>query len=276
MQGRYWSITKFNEWIPELPVNAAYIKGQKEIGHNTQNEHWQIMVIFKSNTRLRSVKEAFHGECHAELSRSKALDEYVWKEDTRIPGTQFELGHKPIRRAVKHDWDRVWELAKENNLADIPKSILVPHYRTIQTIARDYLKPDPQIRTINVYWGTTGLGKSRKAWHEATMDAYPKDPRTKFWDGYKDQGNVVIDEFRGDISISHMLRWTDRYPVIVEIKGSSRCLKATNIWITSNINPRDWYTDLDEETKNALMRRLTITHFLTEWTPNTLTLIEEH
>lgn len=93
------------------------------------------------------------------------------------------------------------------------------------------------------------------------MAAYPKDPRTKFWDGYSGQKHVVIDEFRGDISISHILRWLDRYPVIVEVKGSSTCLVATNIWITSNLDPRLWYSDLDKDTLQALMRRLRITHF---------------
>lgn len=116
-------------------------------------------------------------------------------------------------------------------------------------------------REVKVYWGRTGAGKSRRAWEEATFDAYPKDPRSKFWDGYRGQDRVVIDEFRGGIDISHMLRWLDRYPVVVEVKGSSVVLKATNIWITSNIHPNDWYPTLDQETKNALLRRLQITHF---------------
>jgi len=112
-----------------------------------------------------------------------------------------------------------------------------------------------------VYWGRTGTGKSRRAWDEAGLDAYPKDPRTKFWCGYREHENVVIDEFRGGIDISHLLRWFDRYPVVVELKGGATCLKAKTIWITSNIHPNDWYPELDDETKSALMRRLNITHF---------------
>lgn len=94
------------------------------------------------------------------------------------------------------------------------------------------------------------------------MDAYAKDPRTKFWDGYSGQLNVVMDEFRGGIDISHMLRWLDKYPVLVECKGSSTVLKARSIWITSNIPPREWYPDLDRATLDALLRRLTIREFL--------------
>lgn len=125
----------------------------------------------------------------------------------------------------------------------------------------DNLQPLAMERTVNCFWGATGTGKSRRAWDEASMDAYPKDPRTKFWDGYRDQKHVVIDEFRGGIDVGHMLRWLDRYPIVVEIKGSATVLKAQTIWITSNLDPRLWYPELDEETKKALLRRMKITYF---------------
>lgn len=138
---------------------------------------------------------------------------------------------------------------------------MVPHYNAIKRIRQDFLQPVAIERTINVFWGRSNSGKSQRAWGESGLDAYPKDPRTKFWDGYQGQKHVVIDEFRGSIDISHMLRWLDRYPVIVEIKGSSTCLVATHIWITSNLDPRLWYPELDSETLNALLRRIKITHF---------------
>lgn len=117
-------------------------------------------------------------------------------------------------------------------------------------------------KTVQVFWGPTGTGKSKRAWEEATTEAFPKDPRTKFWDGYRGQCSVVIDEFRGDIDISHVLRWLDRYPVIVEVKCGSVVLRAKSIWITSNLDPRKWYPNLDKETQDALLRRLNITEFV--------------
>lgn len=145
---------------------------------------------------------------------------------------------------------------------EIPSDVRVCCYRTIRNIAADYARPISMERVCHVFWGATGTGKSRRAWEEAGVEAYPKDPRTKFWCGYQGQEHVVVDEFRGGIDISHLLRWLDRYPVIVEVKGSSICLSATTIWITSNVNPREWYPDLDEPSRNALMRRLRVTHFL--------------
>ena len=149
-------------------------------------------------------------------------------------------------------------MAKAGDFEAIDKSILVPYYSAIKRIRSDNLQPIAIERRVEVFWGRTGSGKSRRAWQEGGLASYPKDPRTKFWDGYSGQQNVIMDEFRGGIDISHILRWTDRYPVIVEVKGSSTVLLATHIWITSNIHPNDWYPDLDQETKLALLRRLEI------------------
>lgn len=70
-----------------------------------------------------------------------------------------------------------------------------------------------------------------------------------------------MDEFRGNVDISHLLRWFDRYPLNVEIKGSSVPLKAKKFWITSNLDVYQWYPSLDMETLDALKRRLSITYF---------------
>lgn len=167
----------------------------------------------------------------------------------------------PIKRNSKQDWQRVWDLAVAGDLESVPVDIRVPHYRTLQRISSDYCKPVAMVRTGIVFWGKTGTGKSRRAWDEAGLDAYPKDPRSKWWDGYRGEEHVVIDEFRGTIDVSHLLRWLDRYPFRMEIKCSHVVPKFKKIWITSNLDPRLWYPDLDEDTKAALMRRLEITHF---------------
>lgn len=260
-QGRYWMLTiPKDDFNPRLPEGIVYIKGQQEIGEGGF-EHWQIMCISEKKLSLRAIKSRFGNTAHCELSRSEAAEEYVWKEDTRVEGTQFEYGRKPVRRNSVKDWDGIWEAAKKGDLQAIPSDVRVQHYRTLRTIASDFSVPVGIERTVNVFYGRTGAGKSRKAWEEAGMDAYPKDPRTKFWDGYQGQVNVVIDEFRGGIDISHVLRWFDRYPVRVEIKGASTVLAARRIWITSNIAPEYWYPELDQETREALLRRLNVVFF---------------
>jgi hypothetical protein len=129
----------------------------------------------------------------------------------------------------------------------------------------DYAQPEAIERTIHVFHGPTGTGKSRRAWEEAQLGGLPvyaKDPRSKFWYGYRSEDRVIVDEFRGGIDIAHLLRWLDRYPVCVETKGGSLPLVGSKMWITSNLHPRDWYPELDAASFAALERRLIIINIL--------------
>jgi len=261
-QGIFWLLTvPADEYEPVEDPRCQWIKGQQEVGSETGFRHWQICIALRKKGSLRQVKEVFGNSCHAELSRSEAASDYVWKEDTRVEGTQFEFGVRPIARNSRPDWESVWTAAKSGDLDAIPPQIRICSYRAIRAIGSDYSRARPMERECFVFWGKTGSGKSRRAWEEAGVEAYCKDPRTKFWDGYQVEENVVIDEFRGGIDIAHLLRWLDRYPVRVEIKGSSRPLVARKFWITSNLSPDQWYPECDLETKEALLRRMVVTEF---------------
>jgi len=258
-KARMWMVTiPWEGYTPYRPPSVAYIKGQLERGSEGEGYlHWQLFVHFSGQQRLSHLRKVF-GNAHAEPTRSEAAEDYVWKEETRVEGTQFELGNRPFKRNCSADWAVILNDAKSGNFDGIPPDVLIRYYGNLKRIAVENAKPVGIEKSCWVFWGKTGTGKSHRAWEEGTIDAYPKDPNSKFWDGYRGQENVVIDEFRGTIGISHILRWLDKYPCIVEVKGSSVVLKAKNFWITSNLSPKMWYPDLDEETFNALMRRLKV------------------
>lgn len=268
MAQRFWIGTCYQPSAPELSDGCVWIKGQQETCPTTGRLHWQLIAGFSKPQRLPAVKRLVC-DGHWEPTRSLRADEYVWKDATSVEGTRFELGRKPVRRNISTDWDEIKASACAGNLDEIPSDIYVRYYRyfltkirSLQAIAADNRKAIGTEKTVHVYWGRTGTGKSKLAWEEAGMEAYCKDPRSKWWDGYKGETNVIIDEFRGIIDISHILRWLDRYPCRVEFKGGSRPLICNTLWITSNLAPTQWYAELDEETRLALMRRLTnIRHF---------------
>lgn len=270
LQGRYFLLTipyTALTYIPDPKDELAYVKGQREVGESGY-EHWQLVAYFSKKVTITRVKEFFCEQAHVELSKSKAAEEYVWKEQSRVEGTQFERGKRPFKCNSKVDWDAAFEAAKSGDFDSIPAGVRLRCYNSITKVRRDNIKPPKRPGTkVKCYWGGTGLGKTRKAWYEAGEEAYVKDPNTKWWDGYNGQKRVIIDEFTGLISISHILRWLDMYPVIVETKGSAMPLLADEFWITSNIDPRLWYADINEEQKKALLRRMEVTHFVYEWTP---------
>lgn len=253
-----------NAFLPYRPPSVAYIRGQLERGGDTGYLHWQVLVVFEAKRRLGYVTATFGPGIHAEPSKSDAADAYVWKEDTAVDGTRFELGAKPVDRSKPKDWECIRQSARDGRLDDIPADVYVRNYNSLKRIAVDHLRPTTNERKVFVLWGATNLGKSHRVWEHAGLDAYPKDPRTKYWDGYRGHPRVVIDEFRGSIDIAHLLRWFDKYPVIVEVKGSSVVLCAEVIYITSNLSPIYWYPDLDPATYAALLRRLTIIEVLSQ------------
>lgn len=260
-QGIFWIGTiAQHSWTPptECPEEMQWLRGQREIGEGGF-DHWQVFVAFKRKKRTAGVVTAF-GCGHWELSRSAAAAEYVWKEDTRVADTQFEFGTRPIQRNSKIDWEHVWECARRGAITEIPASIRVLSYSQLRRIGVDYQRPVAAERSCSIFWGSTGTGKSKRAWEEAG-DGFPKDPQTKFWCGYQGEENVVVDEFRGQIAVAHILRWLDRYPVRVEVKCGSRPLMMLKMWITSNIEPAAWWPELDEATYQAFLRRVTIINF---------------
>lgn len=276
-QARYWILTvaegaeAFAFFPPEVenvgspdspnPWHAVvWTRGQQELGAGGLL-HWQLVVGFPKPARLAAVRALFPG-AHAEPTRSTAADDYVWKEDTRVAGTQFQLGAKPTRRNNPTDWQRVWDAAKVGDVDSIEPAILVRHYGSIQRIAADYLQPPAMERSVSVFWGDTGTGKTRRAWQEAGAEGYPKAPTTVWWCGYRRHAHVIIDEFCGNIGITHLLRWFDRYPVIVEVKGGSRALVATHLWVTSNIDPDRWYNDDNSTAEQRLALRRRFTHVI--------------
>lgn len=231
----------------------------------TGTPHLQGYIIFESNKRLSGVKK-IHPTAHWEVAKGTTDQniKYCSKE-----GSYEEIGKKPltseqIGQTEKERWKLILQHAKAGTLEEHDPQVYYRTYATAEKLAARHAEPEDVEKNVNVYWGGTGTGKSYDAWKNARQDGckpYGKDPRSKFWYGYDGQKNVVMDEFRGGIDISHLLRWLDHYPLNVEIKGSSMPLKAQNIWITSNIHPKDWYPDLDEETKQALLRRMHITHY---------------
>ncbi|QXP07772.1 MAG: replication associated protein [Arizlama virus AZLM_610] len=271
--GKYWLITDFNAEINyDISVDdpdtadsfwkskdICWSRGQLEKCPDTERLHWQFVVCFNRKGRLSKVKTVLGREAHAELTRSDAAHGYVWKDETSV-GRRWEWGNLPIRRNNATDWQTVWDSAVDGKITDIAPQIRVCHYNSLRKIAMDNMKPVGIEKEVKVLWGPTGVGKSRLAWDEAGLDAYPKTPTTKFWDGYQGQEHVVIDEFFGQIEISHMLRWLDRYPVNIETKGSGTVLKAKKIWITSNLHPEEWYRLAPESQVQALLRRLNVIH----------------
>lgn len=261
-QAKYYILTVPKaEWNPPTEVvdPIAWLYGQAECGDGGY-EHWQFIAYFKKKVTLTKAKSFFPSTSHLEPARSSAVETYVRKEETRIAGTEFEVGSKALKRNSDTDWETVWESAKAGRMMDIPADVRIRCYGTLKNIHKDFAMPITRdIQEVNVYWGVTGSGKTHRVFQEVGETYYIKASTTKWFDGYSGQENIVMDEFCGVVDIVHMLKWLDRYPCSVEVKGSQVYLNTKKWWITSNIDPKNWYNKdgVTNEQRAALRRRLT-------------------
>uniref|UniRef100_A0A8A4XAV2 Replication-associated protein n=1 Tax=Grus japonensis Circoviridae sp. TaxID=2815001 RepID=A0A8A4XAV2_9CIRC len=107
---------------------------------------------------------------------------------------------------------------------------------------------------VVVLTGRTGIGKSRYC-QENYPNAFWKR-KGEWWDGYDGHENVIIDEFYGWLPIDTMLRIMDRYPLMVDTKGSAVNFEAKVICITSNTPWEQWYEWKHQDVKDAFQRRI--------------------
>lgn len=114
-----------------------------------------------------------------------------------------------------------------------------------------------------VYWGKSGSGKTRKVYDENEVSTVYAHPGGQWFDGYDSEEVVLFDDFGGhEFKLTYLLKLMDRYPMKVPIKGAFVQWVPRKIYFTSNLHPKEWYPNILDEHKNALLRRIKlIIHF---------------
>lgn len=164
-------------------------------------------------------------------------------------GDVFCLG-EPKNPGKRNDLQTMLQEVKQgSNMRQVIE--MCSNYQSIKTAEKlmQYYEQPRHGQTF-VYWfyGKAGVGKTEISRKILGQDCYVKDSG-KFWNSYDGQINVLIDDFRKDnFPFDYLLRVLDRYPMIIEVKGSSRQLKAQLIVITSDRAPWDiWHgNDYDQ------------------------------
>lgn len=224
--------------------------------------HYQGYIEFKSTVRFAGVKRLL-SKAHWEPRRGTQADAiaYSKKEDTRVSGP-YEQGIAGGRQGKRTDIDDAVDiLIGSRSITDViaehPVAFIKYHRGMERLLEATVAQRAGQPKCVLLY-GPTGTGKSR--WAQAHYpDAFWKTPNSKWFDGYLDQTTVIMDEFcgaRSEMKLSYLLRLMDRYPLTVEVKGSSRQFLATTIVFTTNIHPKLWYDYAERgEQFMALARR---------------------
>jgi len=266
---------------PKISAGAlceiAGMAWQVEVCPTTGREHVQGYVEMHATTRFERIKallsmpSAHLGQ--RQKTRKHAVD-YCTKEDTRLPGTHpcligvihdQDTKNYKSRQGMRTDIHSMVDLIKSGKRTidqlDADPDTFVKYSRGFQDVRRVIQQSQAkQIRHnlhVTVFWGAAGTGKTRTVYDTHGVEnvfTLIADNSACWFDGYEGEDVLLIDDFKGWVTYSMLLKILDIYPLRCPVKNSFTYAKWTKVYITSNYDPATWYSGAGID-YNALKRR---------------------
>lgn len=136
-----------------------------------------------------------------------------------------------------------------NELIDAQPHLAHSHARALDRLEDIQLAKKRRSWMTKGLWlyGATGVGKTSYVYSNHDLDdIYVHNMDDKgWWDGYAGQPVVILDDFRGSIPYSQLLKLVDRYPMTVSRRARQPTpFLATHLYITSSMPPEGVYHNL--------------------------------
>ncbi len=106
-----------------------------------------------------------------------------------------------------------------------------------------------------------GVGKTtfvRDEWADKDYWIIPLSRDGIWFDGYDGHEQVLLDDFAGGksgIRLVHLLRLLHPFPERVEVKGGHVWWNPSEIVITTNVHPNDWYVYVGRANQRLALKR---------------------
>ena len=244
--------------------------------------HVHIYIYSPAPMRFSRIKKVFP-TAHIERARGNHSEniDYItksgkWvetdKAETNLPETFWESGEPPEDQPGKEDKKR--KLIEMVNSGMTNAEILeedpsyayqIKHMNEIRQtlIEAEYKVKDRDVQ-VTFVTGATGTGKTRDI-HEmygaeniCRITNYRNNGQVYF-DSYHAEDVIVFEEFTGQIPITDMLNYLDRYPLKLPARYMDRQACYTKVYITSNMSLYRLYPEVQydsPETWYAFLRRI--------------------
>lgn len=250
---RNWVFTIHNytqEDVEQLnTVDCRYlVYGLEEGSHETP--HIQGYIELDNPKSMGAMKKLLNrNDVHLEqrMGTAKQASEYCKKE-----------GHFYERGELKKQGERtdLFELAEqvrvgEINMEELREDNPMAYHtygRTLEKIDDDRMRNTKRTWMTKGVWlyGPTGVGKSHRAYEMAgDRSTYVYTEDGGWWDAYKGEEVVIVDDFRGSIPFNQLLKMIDKWEYRVRRRGREpMTFLAKEVIITSALHPKEVYKNL--------------------------------
>ncbi len=269
-RARTWCFTsyRFNRTVAFIfneEATVKYILVGNEKATTTERKHWQGHVTFTSGKTMKAAQRVLGlGTPHMEICQCVPKSIIYCKKE----GDWVEYGAAP-KQGKRSDFDNMKELIdngcnkggiSEIELWESNFGLMGRYHKAMRRykflketkLARVYRKVQ-----VDVYYGTTGAGKTRKAMGECEYSVHCSG-KGKWWDTYEfNMKTVLADEFSNGWPIERTLALMGGNPLILETKGGHTWAGWTRLIITSNLSPWEWHCSAKPKQRAAMFRRVT-------------------
>lgn len=268
MKSRSWCFTNFdmnfNYVSYYVDKKVKYMIIGREICPHTGREHDQGYVYFKNERgSLRQVAREL-GNAHVEMCKGSFEDNCKYcSKDNNVR----EFGERP-QQGLRTDLIEIYESIRKGYVTvdEVTEEDPMMYHRYGRTLEKlEDIAHRKKFRNwmteCDWIYGKTGTGKSAHAFENydpSTHFVYANDKG--WWDGYKGQEIVIINEFRGQIKYHELLELIDQYPKTVKRRNREPTpFLARKIIITTPFRPEEIYSNLHiNDDLGQLLRRITI------------------
>lgn len=244
-----------------------FIMGEEK-APTTGHIHYQAYIELNKRFRLKGLKKLLKVKdvhCQASLGTPQQNIDYCSKDGKvttfGTPAKQTQGARTDVYALYQHFKDGKTEAEALDAGQHI--ATMARYQKFVNKLQLHFTPARSETTELYIYHGPTHTGKSHAAYEESKEmgEVYFKPVDSNWWDGYHGQPCVIIEDFRGELALSTMLRLADKYPMRVPVKGGYMQFNSKRIYITSNTDIDEWFNTSQkgyDASMAAFKRRITM------------------
>ncbi len=262
-RARNWVFTDFELLDYKVIFSACndiikFIGWGEEICPKTQKKHNQGWIQMRSQKTMFGMKKLFGTKkLHLEPMRGSPEDsqKYCMKDGKfHFLGTFTSQGVRSSMEEMKVMVDNgatQYDIATENITQFIQYGKRWDAYRSLLMEEKSRA-----VRNVEVilHYGPTGTGKTHTALNSEEDVYLIHGDSLEWWNHYKGQKTICIDEYANDLKITRLLNLLDKYQCRLPTKGGFTYALWTKVYITTNLT--HLHEQARPEHRAALDRRI--------------------